>query len=96
VKAELLVQLHLEPVREEYLARGLEVVTGASGSIKAIQDVLISEGWSREGITSKACGGCGRLCSKARDTAGMARTLATGAGACARLRRRLRGLARAL
>ena len=28
--------------------------TGASGSIKAIQDVLISEGWSREGITREA------------------------------------------
>ena len=50
-EAELLVQLNLEPVRAEYLARGWEVATGASGSIKAIQDVLISEGWSREGIT---------------------------------------------
>ncbi|WP_291864066.1 HD domain-containing protein [Accumulibacter sp.] len=53
-EAELLVQLTLEPVRQEYVARGWGVVTGASGSIKAIQDVLISEGWSREGITREA------------------------------------------
>lgn len=50
-EAELLVQLNLEPVREEYLARGWNVATGASGSIKAIQGVLTGEGWSREGIT---------------------------------------------
>lgn len=50
-EAELLVQLHLEPVREEYRSRGWQVVTGASGSIKAIEDVIVAEGWSREGIT---------------------------------------------
>ncbi|MCM8594685.1 MAG: HD domain-containing protein [Candidatus Accumulibacter sp.] len=49
--AELRVQLNVEPVREDYLGRGWAVATGASGSIKAIQDVLISEGWSRECIT---------------------------------------------
>ncbi|EXI69572.1 MAG: Exopolyphosphatase [Candidatus Accumulibacter adjunctus] len=53
-EAELLVQLHLEPIREEYLARGWEMVTGASGSIKAIQEVIVREGWSREGITLDA------------------------------------------
>lgn len=53
-RAELRVQLNLEPVREEYLARGWEVVTGASGSIKAIQDVVTGEGWSRDGITLDA------------------------------------------
>jgi exopolyphosphatase/guanosine-5'-triphosphate,3'-diphosphate pyrophosphatase len=52
-EAELLVQLNLEPFREEYLARGWEVTTGASGSIKAIQGVLTSEGWSREGIYAR-------------------------------------------
>jgi exopolyphosphatase/guanosine-5'-triphosphate,3'-diphosphate pyrophosphatase len=91
-EAELLVQLNLEPVREEYLARGWEMVTGASGSIKAIQDVIISEGWSREGITLEALR---RLrmahCSNMRDTAAIGQPLATRAGACARLRRRLRG-----
>ena len=50
-EAELRVQLRLEPVREEYLERGWQVVTGASGSIKAIQEVVTREGWSREGIT---------------------------------------------
>ncbi|MEF8729120.1 MAG: exopolyphosphatase [Accumulibacter sp.] len=53
-QAELLVQLHLEPVREEYLAGGWEMVTGASGSIKAIQEVIVREGWSRAGITLDA------------------------------------------
>ncbi|WP_291993364.1 exopolyphosphatase [Candidatus Accumulibacter sp. ACC003] len=53
-EAELMVQLNLEPVREDYLARGWQVVTGASGSIKAIQDVVVSEGWSREGISLEA------------------------------------------
>lgn len=50
-EAELRVQLRLEPVREEYLERGWQTVTGASGSIKAIQEVVNREGWSREGIT---------------------------------------------
>jgi len=50
-EAELRVQLRLEPVREEYVDLGWQVVTGASGSIKAIQDVVAREGWSREGIT---------------------------------------------
>ena len=38
-EAELRVQLRLEPVREDYLERGWQAVTGASGSIKAIQEV---------------------------------------------------------
>ena len=50
-EAELRVQLRLEPVREDYLERGWQAVTGASGSIKAIQEVVTREGWSREGIT---------------------------------------------
>lgn len=50
-EAELRVQLRLEPVREEYVDLGWQVVTGASGSIKAIQDVVAREGGGREGIT---------------------------------------------
>lgn len=50
-EAELRVQLRLEPVREDYVEQGWEIVTGASGSIKAIQDVVMQEGWSRKGIT---------------------------------------------
>jgi len=53
-EAELIVQLRLEPVREEYLERGWQRATGASGSIKAIQDVVKREGWCREGITLEA------------------------------------------
>jgi exopolyphosphatase/guanosine-5'-triphosphate,3'-diphosphate pyrophosphatase len=71
-EAELLVQLNLEPVREEYLARGWDVVTGASGSIKAIQDVLISEGWSREGITLDGLRRLRSALLEVRDTAGLA------------------------
>jgi exopolyphosphatase/guanosine-5'-triphosphate,3'-diphosphate pyrophosphatase len=44
-EAELRVQLRLEPVREEYVELGWQIVTGASGSIKAIQDVVAREGW---------------------------------------------------
>lgn len=50
-EAELRVQLRLEPVREEYVELGWQVVTGASGTIKAIQEVVTREGWSQEGIT---------------------------------------------
>ena len=71
-EAELLVQLTLEPLREEYLARGWDVVTGASGSIKAIQDVLISEGLSREGITLDGLRQLRALLLEVRDTAAIA------------------------
>ena len=53
-EAELIVRLRLEPVREEYLERGWERATGASGSIKAVQEVVTREGWCREGITLEA------------------------------------------
>ncbi len=53
-EAELLVQLTLEPVRQEYWRAVGEWSPAPPASIKAIQDVLISEGWSREGITREA------------------------------------------
>ena len=53
-KAELIVQLRLEPIGEEYRDLGWQVVTGASGTIKAVQEVVVREGWSREGITLEA------------------------------------------
>lgn len=71
-EAELLVQLNLAPVREEYLARGWQVVTGASGSIKAIQDVLVSEGWCREGISLEALRRLRAALLEVRDTAAIA------------------------
>lgn len=53
-EAELIVRLKLEPVSEEFLEQGWQVATGASGTIKAIHDVIVKEGWSREGITLDA------------------------------------------
>ena len=53
-EAELLVRLRLEPVTVEFQDWGWQVVTGASGTIKAIQDVATREGWCREGITLEA------------------------------------------
>lgn len=50
-EAELLVQLKLEPVCEEFRDQGWQVATGASGTIKAIQEVVKKESWSHEGIT---------------------------------------------
>lgn len=50
-EAELQVQRRIEPIREEYLTRGWQVVTGASGTIKVIQNVLEREGWSEAGIS---------------------------------------------
>jgi len=50
-QAELLVRRKLEPVREEHLRLGWEIVTGASGTIKAVRDVIAREGWHREAIT---------------------------------------------
>ncbi len=53
-QAELAVQLKLEPVTVEFQELGWKVATGASGTIKAIQDVVAREGWCREGITLEA------------------------------------------
>ena len=53
-EAELLVRLKLEPVTVEFQDLGWQVVTGASGTIKAIQDVVAREGWHREGIGLEA------------------------------------------
>lgn len=71
-EAELRVQLRLEPVREEYVDSGWRVVTGASGSIKAIQDVAMREGWSREGITLDALRRLRAALAEAGDTAAIA------------------------
>ncbi len=49
-RAELAVQVELEPVQAAYEALGWDVVTGASGTIRALRDIAMSEGWSREGL----------------------------------------------
>lgn len=52
--AELAVQLKLEPVILGFRERGWQQVIGASGTIKAIRDVVVGEGWSQDGITLPA------------------------------------------
>ncbi|MDX1605655.1 MAG: exopolyphosphatase [Candidatus Competibacterales bacterium] len=52
--AELNVRLELEPVRDAYERLGWQAATGASGTIKAIRDVVTGEGWSREGINRES------------------------------------------
>ena len=49
--AELAVSLNMEPITLAFQDLGWGQVIGASGTIRAIQDVVVSEGWSREGIT---------------------------------------------
>jgi exopolyphosphatase/guanosine-5'-triphosphate,3'-diphosphate pyrophosphatase len=52
--AQLTVSLAMEPVTAGFQDLGWNSVTGASGTIKAIHDVLLTEGWSREGISLTA------------------------------------------
>lgn len=52
--AELAARLELQPIQNSYQSLGWDVVTGASGTIRAIRDVVIEEGWSREGISRES------------------------------------------
>jgi exopolyphosphatase/guanosine-5'-triphosphate,3'-diphosphate pyrophosphatase len=52
--AELAVQLKMEPITLRYRELGWQHAIGASGSIKAIRDVVVAEGWSRDEITLSA------------------------------------------
>lgn len=52
--AELMVKVEMEPVDAVYRDLGWTTVTGASGSIRAIRDVVVREGWCIEGITLSA------------------------------------------
>lgn len=70
--ADLLVNLQLAPLRQDYLASGWQTVTGASGSIKAIRDIVVGEGWSREGITLPSLRRLREELLKEGDTAGIA------------------------
>ncbi len=53
-KAELATRVEVEPVEQRYRELGWDHVIGASGSIKAIRDVVVREGWTAEGITLDA------------------------------------------
>jgi len=52
--AELAVSLNMEPITLAFQDLGWSQVIGASGTIRAIQDVVVGEGWSREGVTLTA------------------------------------------
>jgi len=50
-KATLYAEQHLEPFQGKFNSRNWEEAIGASGSLKAINNVLQSSGWSNNGIT---------------------------------------------
>ena len=50
-KATLYAEQHLEPFQGKFNSRNWEEAIGASGSLKAINNVLQSTGWSNNGIT---------------------------------------------
>ncbi len=52
--AELTVSLNMEPITLRYQELGWRHAIGASGTIKAIREVIAAEGWSKEGITLPA------------------------------------------
>lgn len=52
--AEIEVRQELGPIEATYRQLGWNTVIGASGSVRAIHDVVTQEGWSREGITRTA------------------------------------------
>ena len=53
-QAILAARLELEPVQSTFAQLGWEIVTGASGTIKAIRDIVQQENWSREGISRES------------------------------------------
>jgi len=65
-EAMIYARLELRPVAAEFRRRGWDDVTGASGTIKAVREVVISNGWSEHGITPDAL----RKLRKALVTAG--------------------------
>ena len=64
-EAELAVQSKMESIQMAYREHGWQGVIGASGSIKAIRDAIVKEGWSTEDITLE---GLRRLRDAVRDS----------------------------
>lgn len=50
-KAELRAQQELEPIEAQYREHAWQSVIGASGTNIAIRDVIVANGWSKDGIT---------------------------------------------
>lgn len=53
-KADTACALELRPVKMGFRAAEWQMAVGSSGTIKAIRDVVVAEGWSTEGITFSA------------------------------------------
>lgn len=52
--AELAAALELQPVEESFRNLGWNAVTGASGTVRAVRDVVVAAGWSESGITPES------------------------------------------
>jgi exopolyphosphatase / guanosine-5'-triphosphate,3'-diphosphate pyrophosphatase len=52
--AELAAALELQPVEEGFRNLGWNAVTGASGTVRAVRDVVVAAGWSESGITPES------------------------------------------
>lgn len=50
-RALLAAGLELQEIQQEYRDLGWTQVVGASGTIRAVRDVVVANGWSEEGIT---------------------------------------------
>jgi exopolyphosphatase/guanosine-5'-triphosphate,3'-diphosphate pyrophosphatase len=53
-RAELYAALEVRPVRELFRATGWDRVVGSSGTIRAIRDLVVAEGWCDDGISAAA------------------------------------------
>ncbi len=53
-KAVTAARLHLEPMEKAYRRIGWEMVIGSSGTIRTVERVVVSQGWSDDGITPEA------------------------------------------
>lgn len=50
-EAILAARLELEPIEKRFRKAHWEMATGASGTIKAIREIVVANGWSEQGIT---------------------------------------------
>jgi exopolyphosphatase/guanosine-5'-triphosphate,3'-diphosphate pyrophosphatase len=66
--AEMLARLELQPLQTAYRKLGWDISTGASGTVKAIRDVIAREGWIRDGGISREA--LDRLRNVLRESAG--------------------------
>ncbi len=50
-EAVLAARLELEPIERRFRKAEWELATGASGTIKAVREIVLANGWSEQGIT---------------------------------------------